>query len=223
MRGQRLNILAPRGAAKSTYASLAYPLREAVEGREPFITICSDTGDQARDFLRDIRDQLEFNEDLRAAYPLATGVGRVWRDNHIVLRNGVAIRALGTGGKIRGRKAGGMRPTLIVIDDPQNKDHITSFLQRERAWEWLTKDVLSAGEPSTNVVVLGTALHRDCIVCKLQSTPGWRSRVFKSITRWPIRMDLWKAWEEILFDWDDEKREENARAFYEEHRELMHQ
>lgn len=116
-----------------------------------------------------------------------------------------------------------MRPTLIVIDDPQNKDHITSFLQRERAWEWLTKDVLSAGEPSTNVVVLGTALHRDCIVCKLQSTPGWRSRVFKSITRWPIRMDLWKAWEEILFDWDDEKREENARAFYEEHRELMHQ
>ena len=33
-RGVKLNFLAPRGAAKSTLGALAYPLREALEGRE---------------------------------------------------------------------------------------------------------------------------------------------------------------------------------------------
>ncbi|MBQ9127677.1 MAG: hypothetical protein IJY15_07955, partial [Thermoguttaceae bacterium] len=33
-RGFKLNFLAPRGAAKSTLGALAYPFREALEGRE---------------------------------------------------------------------------------------------------------------------------------------------------------------------------------------------
>ena len=45
--GAKLNVLAPRGAAKSTIAALAYPLREALEQREPYIWILSDTRHQA--------------------------------------------------------------------------------------------------------------------------------------------------------------------------------
>ena len=51
------------------------------------------------------------------------------------------------------------------MDDPQNRDHIVSALKRQRSIDWMNKDVCNAGSPATNLLVLGTALHRDCIVC----------------------------------------------------------
>ena len=63
-------------------------------------------------------------------------------------------------------------------------------------------------------MVLGTPLHRECIVCKLQQTPGWRVKVFKNIVEWPKRMDLWREWEGILHDWEDDERQAKALAFY---------
>jgi predicted phage terminase large subunit-like protein len=82
--------------------------------------------------------------------------------------------------------------------------------------------VCNAGSPRTNIVVLGTALHREAIVCKLQTTPGWKSKVFRSLERWPERMDFWGAWEALLHDWDKPDREVAALAFYEANREAMH-
>jgi hypothetical protein len=42
-RGLKVNLIGPRGSAKSTIASLCYVLRAAVEGWEPYIWIVSDT------------------------------------------------------------------------------------------------------------------------------------------------------------------------------------
>jgi hypothetical protein len=54
------------------------------------------------------------------------GLGNPWGQDRIRLANGVVIEALGTGGKIRGRRNRAQRPTLIVVDDPENDEHITS-------------------------------------------------------------------------------------------------
>jgi hypothetical protein len=54
-----------------------------------------------------------------------------------------------------------------VVDDPRSTEDCVSPLLRNRSWEWLTKDVMNAGSPQTNIVVLGMALHRECIVCQL--------------------------------------------------------
>lgn len=217
-RGIRRAILAPRGAAKSTWATCAYPLYTALYGIEPYTIITSDTSVQAEGFLRSIRDELMGNAELQRRHPHAVGRGPEWRSGYIKLRNGSVIEALGTGTKIRGRKAGPHRPSLIIVDDPQNKDHVVSKLQRDRSWDWLTKDVLNAGSPTTNVLVLGTALHRDAIVCKLQATPGWDATVWRSIEKWPERMDLWGEWENRLFNHDDPNRAEESRAYYDAHK-----
>lgn len=149
----------------------------------------------------------------------------MWREDRLRLRNGVVLESLGTGSKLRGRKNRGDRPSLIIVDDPQNTGHIISALQRERSWEWLVKDVSNAGSPTTNIVVLGTALHPDAIVMKLQKTPGWRSRVFRSIIQWPKRMDLWAEWESILHNYEltDEERDRQALEFYKHHEEQMNE
>jgi hypothetical protein len=219
-RGQRLNVLAPRGAAKSSWASFAYPLKCACEASEPYVVLTADTREQATKYLDSLRGEVEANEALQRDYP-GVAPGGVWRSDRVRFANGVEVEALGTGSKIRGRKVGNQRPTLIINDDPQNVEHVLSALQRDRSWEWLTKDVCNAGGPRTNIVVLGTALHRECIVCRLQATPGWRSRLFRSVIEWPRRMDLWREWEEILLDHRDDQREQTARAFYDRHKAEM--
>jgi hypothetical protein len=220
-RGRRLCYLAPRGSAKTTWTTFALPLCAAAQRWEPYVVLTADTGDQAAQYLEAVKRELEDNADLAAAYPAACGKGPLWRGDRIRLRNGVEIASYGTGGKLRGRKTGVSRPSLIVVDDPQNRDHIVSELQRRRSWEWFTKDVLNAGSPRTSVVVAGTALHADCIVCRLQKTPGWTARVFKQIVEMPRRMDLWGAWELILHGWEDPDREQKALAFYEQNRAEM--
>jgi predicted phage terminase large subunit-like protein len=222
-RGSLLNVLAPRGSAKTTWSTLAYPLYCACEGLERYIVLTADTTAQARKYLADIRREVEDNAALRADYPFLADRSGAWREGRIELANGVALEAAGTGSKLRGSKFRQHRPTLIVVDDPQNIEHIISPLLRERSWTWLTKDVLNAGGPGTNFIVLGTALHRECIVYRLQTTPGWRSRLWRSLETLPERLDLWREWESLLHDYDrlQEQREAAARAFYEAHRAEM--
>jgi predicted phage terminase large subunit-like protein len=200
---------------------LVHPLHVALEGLEPYIQLISDTTGQARGLLEDIRQELESNAALAADYPHATGIGPVWRQDRLQLRNGVVIEALGTGSKMRGRRYRQHRPSLIILDDAENDEHVTSALRRERSWRWFTRAALNAGTADTNVIVLGTALQRDCLVLRLSRTGGWRHRLFKAIVRWPDRMDLWQEWERVYANYDDSEREAAARAFYEARRAEM--
>jgi predicted phage terminase large subunit-like protein len=229
-RGAKQTVVAPRGGAKSTWASLVYPLRCALNQIEPYTVIISDTQSQANQLLKAIKAELEANDEIAAQYPEAAGEGPIWREDEITLRNGVVIKALGTGGKIRGRRERESRPTLIVVDDPENDEHITSEHQREVTWEWFTRSVLNAGNDDTNTLVLGTALHRDCLVLKLGRTAGWSARTFRAIEKWPDRMDLWAEWETIYSDvrddpltgeWHQEQRVGKADVFYAENQTTM--
>ncbi len=196
-RGTKINVLGPRGGAKSTIGTLALPLRAAVECQENYIWIVSDTKHQACAHLENIKAELLENRRLAADFPEAVGRGLVWRGNSIVLRNGVTIEAFGTGQRIRGRRRRQHRPTLIVCDDLQNDGHIRSPSQREHSRDWFHGALLKAGTARTNVVNLATALHRDALAMQLHRTPGWTSRIFKAIVRWPENMSLWQQWEAI--------------------------
>ena len=216
-RGDKLNVLGPRGGAKSTIGTLAFPLRAAVERREPYIWIVSDTKHQAVAHLENIKTELTDNPRLTADYPKAAGQGPVWRANSIVLHNGVAIEAFGTGQRIRGRRRGAHRPTLIVCDDLQNDGHTRSDVQREHSRAWFHGTLLKAGTARTNVVNLATALHREALAMELLQTPGWSSRVFKAVERWPDHMSLWHEWEAIYTDVRNPRYRRQAWDFYQQH------
>jgi predicted phage terminase large subunit-like protein len=220
-RGTKLNLLGPRGGAKSTIGTLAFPLREAVEGREPYIWIVSDTKHQACAHLENIKTELLENGLLAQDYPQAAGRGRVWRNNSIVLRNGVVIEAFGTGQRIRGRRRREHRPTLIICDDLQNDGHILSAVQRGHSRDWFHGMLMKAGTTRTNVVNLATALHREALAMQLHETPGWTSRIFKAVVRWPENTSLWHEWEAMYVDIANPHYKTAARKFYEKHREEM--
>jgi predicted phage terminase large subunit-like protein len=220
-RGARLNVLGPRGGAKSTIGTLTYVLKSAVTEREPYIWIVSDTIGQARTHLAAVKAELESNRELAAYYPAACGRGRRWRSGAIELRNGVVIEAYGTGQRLRGRRRREHRPTLIVCDDLQNDLHVASASQRQASREWFHAALLKAGDARTNVINLATALHRDALAMQLVNSPGWESAVFRAIERWPERMDLWAEWEQIYGDVHMADAREVARRFFEERAETM--
>jgi predicted phage terminase large subunit-like protein len=220
-RGVKINVLGPRGGAKSTLGTLALPLRAALERREPYIWIVSDTKHQACAHLENVKNELTDNRRLAADFPSAVGRGPVWRGNAVVLRNGVVIEAFGTGQRLRGRRRREHRPTLIICDDLQNDGHTRSALQREHSREWFHGTLMKAGTAGTGVVNLATALHRDALAMELLRTPGWTSRLFKAIVRWPDNTSLWQQWEAVYTDLARPRSKAAARLFYEQNRRAM--
>jgi predicted phage terminase large subunit-like protein len=220
-RGQRHLTIAPRGSAKSTWCTLEYPLKCVCETLERYIIIVSDTFDQAKEFLEAIKVELEENDKLARDYPYAVGRGKVWTKNRIITANGITIEAISRGMKIRGRRRKQNRPTLIIVDDMENDDDAFSPKQREKTKSWFNKALLKAGDKNTNVLVVGTIIHRDAVLPTLYNTPGWKKRMFRAIESWPRNMELWNEWEAIFSDLTNERAEEAAREYFKKNKKKM--
>ena len=130
-------------------------------------------------------------------------------------------KPFGAGQRVRGRRHLADRPTLIVCDDLQNDSHMESAVLREHSRRWFQGTLLKAGRTRTNIVNLATALHRDALALELASTPGWVSRTFQAIERWPNDLKLWQEWEALYCNPDDAQRIERSWDFYQSHRLAM--
>lgn len=221
-RGTKLNVIGPRGSAKSTLGTLAWPLQLALEGLEPYVWIVSDTKPQAYAHLENIKAELRDNARLARDYAHVLARQPRFRAHSIQLSNGAVVEAYGSGQRIRGRRFREHRPTLIICDDLQNDQHMISATLREHSRNWFHGTLLRAGAPGTNVVNLATALHRDAIAMELARTPGWLTRAFRAIEHWPDDMLLWQRWEAIYSDVERPDAPQLARRFYETHRPEMH-
>ncbi len=228
-RGARLALAAPRGHAKSTIVSLAFLLWVICFLRERYIVLISDTGDQARDHLANLKRELEDNAILARDFPEAAGpsASPPWRKEEILTRNGVKVVALGAGSKIRGRRHGQHRPGLIVLDDGENEEMVRFEGQRLSLAEWFRSAVMQAGVGSTNVIVVGTVLHPDSLLATLTDptrSPGWTGRRYRAVLEWAERGELWERWRSIYCGLDEHEGRtgpDAALAFFESRREEM--
>jgi predicted phage terminase large subunit-like protein len=163
--------------------------------------------------VKEIAREIRSNERLRAHYP-ELQAARITADR-IELPSGYSLHGYAVGSQVRGRKVGGKRITKLIIDDPQGPKDIISPLYRRRAWDWVFKDAIPACDPSANVFVFATDLHQDSIAHRLRTTPGWVTRVYQSIVRWPDRMDLWKQWSDIYRNTEAHDYIKRADEFFE--------
>lgn len=208
------DIAAPRGEAKSTLTSQLFVVWCVLTERKWYAMIAMDAFDQAAIMLEAIKAELEFNPRLLMDFPEATGQGRVWNAGVIVTRNDRKIEAVGSGKRIRGRRHGPYRPDLFVGDDLENDENVKTPEQRDKLESWLTNAVLKLGGAGEklDVIVIGTILHYDSVLARLQKNPFWRSAKFKALIRWPDNMQLWDQWENLFYA----QGEEAARALYQE-------
>ncbi len=182
--------VAPRGHAKSTCASLAYPLWCIAHGLRRNIVLVTHENSLAMQFVRDIRQELVENEHLRP--PAGEGRGETasparrtkWSEACFVTEGGVCVQARGVGGSFRGTRSGPNRPDLIICDDIEKDELVASPENRRKLEHWLRRVVMPSLAPDGQLVVLGSMLHYDSLLAVLadrKAWPRWDYRVYRAL------------------------------------------
>ncbi|WP_211452590.1 phage terminase large subunit [Collimonas antrihumi] len=200
--GQKVDVSAPRGEAKSTLVTQLLPLWCVVTKRKRFIPIIMDALDQAQSMLEAIKVELESNPRLQMDFPDACGAGRVWNVGVLLTKTNVKIQAFGSGKRMRGLRHGPYRPDLVILDDIENDENVMSKEQRDKLEKWLNRTVLPLGPPdgSMDIIYLNTILHYDSVANRTHKNVRWTSVKFKAIIEYPARLDLWQQWEEVYIN-----------------------
>lgn len=217
--GCRRAIEAPRGHAKSVTFTLKDDLHAALYGYKHYILILSDSSEQAEGFLADIKAELEDNPAIKEDF--GAQEGQVWKSSVILLANGTKIEAIGSGKKIRGRRHKQWRPDLIVCDDLENDENVTTKEQRQKLLDWFNRAVSACGDTYTDIVYIGTLLHYDSLLANVSRKPEYKSVRYQSVISFATHTELWEAWEKLYTDLTDLDHAQTAQTFFEANREEM--
>jgi len=160
-----------RDGAKSTYGTTALVLWAITKKQKRNVLILCSTKDEAKDRIRNIVEELETNDRLRADHPELSaardikGQTKSYTDYQIILSNGARIKAYEFGrGKLRGTNWQSNRPDLVILDDPEHEDLEYSETYRTRARHWLQAVVLRAITRWCPVIWLGTPIGQNALI-----------------------------------------------------------
>jgi len=188
---QFLSVIGFRGSAKSTFASLALPLQRALHTRNKFIIVFSDTTDQAKLNVANLRHELEDNELLKTDYgDMSEGVSkqREWTKSSLLLKNGVRLMGRSRGQRIRGLRHREQRPDLVIVDDPEELEKVQKKEYRDKTERWLRSELIPAIEESkARLIVVGNVLHNDALMARLKADNLFEHReyaIFKDGDGW---------------------------------------
>jgi phage terminase large subunit-like protein len=242
---RKINILAPRGHAKSSIIAGIGVLHHLVHRPGPrFIVLVSKTEGHAIKLLQTIKDTLEFSAHFRSLYGYwGRQTARSWKQTEVELvdpRNPTApiyILVRGAEQQMRGLKYIHQRPTLVIYDDPEDEKNTKTDQSRENNLNGLLKGIVPGlhkeqAHPG-RVVVIGTPIHEKGMVNVLASMRDWKTFHYQALiprdnvdTSDPLlpekeRYDaLWpEVWpvEELLKIRDDAKEAGKISWFYSEY------
>lgn len=220
-RGHRDAVAAPRESSKTTGCALLSILHACVYQAEEFIVYLTNIYTNAENKVKDCRDELEHNAKLVDVY--GPQVGDPWNQADFTTRHGVRVMAAARNTQVRGITRRGARPSKIIVDDIEHPDHVVTEEQRLKTERWFTTDIMRLGQPKTNIEVSGTILHPDSLLKHLLTNPGWHARFYQSVMAFadPASLPLWQQWRDIFVNLANAKRQQDARTFYEAHRDAM--
>ena len=164
-------IVAFRGSAKSTIISLSFAIWSIIGNQKhKFILLISQTQNQARQLLTNIRKEFETNDLLRKDFGSFEETNDEWKSTSLVLpRYGARITTVSTGESIRGLKHGAHRPAVIICDDIEDLESVKTKEGRDKTYKFLTGEAIPAGTPNTKVIIIGNLLHQDSVIMRFRS------------------------------------------------------
>lgn len=149
----RLMLLLPPGSAKSTYASVLFPVWWFTQHPQSAVIAAAHTANLAAHFGRRARNLI-----AEYAAPLGYGLARDERAAASwATDSGGSYYAAGVSGPIAGRRA-----DLVLIDDPvKSQRQAYSFNMREQVWDWYRADLAPRLKPGGRIVLIMTRWHQD--------------------------------------------------------------
>lgn len=194
-------LIAPRGTAKSSIIAGVKPLHHVfIDSRDAphqqpgkqVVLLVSKTLDHAKALLGSLKGTLESRECVALFGDWGEKTAKKWTTDEVVLKNGTVLLAKGAGQQIRGLKRGWLRPTLVVVDDPEDEKNTRTDDSMDLNMNQLLKGIVPALHAGRGkLVVVGTPVHYRCMVEKLYGVSGWFSRRYRLVdeerktTLWP--------------------------------------
>lgn len=213
----RIAIAAPRGHAKSTITDLVYLAWEIVRKKRNFILIVSDTYSQAVMFLETLKSEFEANDRLKGFYGELKS--DKWSEGEITV-NGIRIKALGAGMKVRGLKYLEHRPDLIIVDDLENDEMVESQERREKLERWVNGALVPSLDKNGRIIFIGTILHYGSLLAKLVGIDTYQEfikRTYRALNNekaiWPEHLNG----EELAKIKEDYLQKGQGYLFYQEY------
>ena len=137
-----------------------------------------------------------------------------WTSNEIVLptikdskASGIIVRVAGITGRVRGMKykrADGrsVRPSLVIIDDPQTSESAGSLEQTRKRVRVLAGDILGLAGPGQKISgIMPCTIIRPGdmadIILNRNTHPDWNGERTKMVYKFPKNMKLWEQYADI--------------------------
>ena len=162
-----------------------------------------------------------------------------WTSNEIVLptvegsrASGIIVRVAGITGRIRGMKfkrsdGRNVRPSLVIIDDPQTSESAGSLEQTRKRVRVLAGDILGLAGPGQKISgIMPCTIIRPGdmadIILNRNTHPDWNGEKTRMVYRFPTNMKLWEEYAEIRAEaLRTEGNFQKATEFYLANREAM--
>ncbi|HOE63355.1 MAG TPA: phage terminase large subunit [Candidatus Sumerlaeota bacterium] len=221
-KGWREAIAAPRGFAKSTIKTLILPIHAILYNYERYIIIISATLRQAKQRLKNIKNEFLTNKLLRDYYNISIGSDRrrSWTQQTINLLDCQA-EAYSAGTEIRGISWREFRPTRIILDDAEDSALVESAEGRAKILDWFNEVIEHLGDSYTIIEAIGTLLHPDSLLANLLRRPDFEARTFRAVLTFADDAALWEKWRLLFANLADYNRLETSRQFFLKNRNAM--
>ncbi len=163
-------IVAFRGSAKSTIMSLSYPIWAMIGAqKKKYIVILSQTQQLCKLILANIKAELEKNTQLARDFGPFREQADQWSQNTLLVNGyNCRIASISCGESLRGIRHLQHRPDLIICDDVEDLSSVRNKEARDKTFNWLTGDVIPAGNNNTKTIVIGNMLHEDGLMMRLK-------------------------------------------------------
>ncbi len=228
--GQKVNIVAPRGSAKTTFMSVIYPIYRIYfkdcfammdMPTTHFIILISRSESVAISNVYDIKRKIESHSDMQWLIP--KNRRNNWGVKELITTNDIKIMPKGRGGQVRGALFGAHRPDLIISDDLDDPETVMNPDVRNKDQLWFDSDLIRCGriDGQSNFINVDTIKHAEATANLLCTRAGWNTKFFRAIEHpadlWhPTQEHLWQQWERLYTDLniDLETRKAQAQDFY---------
>jgi len=168
---KNLFIIAFRGSGKSTILTTAYPIWAILGSQQKkFVLILCQTRSQAKQHMVNLKRELESNQLLKNDLGPFQEETDEWGSSSLVFSKlNVRITAASTEQSIRGLRHNQHRPDLIIGDDVEDLASVKTRESRQKTYQWLTGEVIPAGDKDTRLIVVGNLLHEDSLLMHLKN------------------------------------------------------
>ena len=205
-----LFVVAFRGSGKSTILTTSYPIW-AILGKQQkkFVLILCQTQSQAKQHMMNLRRELETNSILKSDLGPFNDASDEWGSSSLVFsRLNARITAASSEQSIRGLRHNQYRPDLIIGDDVEDIASTKTKEGRNKTYQWLTGEVVPAGDRNTRLLIVGNLLHEDSLLMRIKEDVEKRKTngVFKEYPLIKNTEILWPGKYPTKSDIEDEKR-----------------